>query len=347
MAYTNHNNIMQTCRCSSLVAASDDPTPPPFMRVIHHRFCQRLEYSRGAPPASTHIGQLKLLLSEIEFLTPFHGLNFFVVYAGAAPGVHVPILAEMFPTMHFILVDPAHSMISNGEYRNIEVRQEFMTNELAREFESRYKSKLLFVSDVRIGAPNDRESDREQQVRIQRDMDAQRAWLEIMRPESSVLKFRLPWNLNTNGKTNYLSGRIYFPVYGKVLTHEARLVVCRDAAPTEYDDRLYEGQMAYFNRVLRPAIQPVFGGGRCYDCTSFRCIIAKYLSAADGLLFDIGECDYSAVDAKCSLIETKLKEYSIGWSDTDKLNRVGWNEVRSASTHAGKAKSGHKGRARR
>ncbi len=335
---------MLTCKCSQKTAAAcsrtrtvttttvtpspspaamPTPLPPAFMRVIHHKRCGKMKYTRDPLPTAdccmTHLGQLKLLLSEIEFLIPFYGRpDMYVVYAGAAPGVHVPILAEMFSTMHFILVDPAPSMISNGKYPNIEVIQGFMTDELARHFASRYSSLLLFISDVRVGcAPGKKESDTVHQLRVKRDMDAQRGWVEIMRPLSSILKFRLPWSLEgDDGKTEYLGGRIYFPVYGKILTHEARLIVTRsdDAAAltfAKYDNKIYEKQMTFFNRVLRPAIYPAFGGNRCYDCTAFRWIICKYLAVSAG--YDVGSGDYKVVDDTCNSIERKLDAYKALW----------------------------------
>jgi hypothetical protein len=44
----------------------------------------------------------------------------------------MPILAEMFPDIHFILIDPHPSMIVSGPYHNIQVIQGFMTDEVAR-----------------------------------------------------------------------------------------------------------------------------------------------------------------------------------------------------------------------
>ena len=279
------------------------------MRVIHRKLCGRASYSTKAPPECTHLGQLKLLVSEIEFLTPHYGQQFRVIYAGAAPGVHMPILAGMFPTMHFVLVDPVQSMIANGEYENIEVMRAFMTDTLASSFASS-PTPLLFISDVRVGAPSSNESDEAQQLRIQRDMDAQRRWLEVMRPQSSILKFRLPWSVG-GGTTNYPSGGIYFPVYGKQLTHEARLIVPMDAPAIEYDNLLYERQMAYFNSKMRPAIYPSFGG-RCYDCTAFRWIVCKFLAASVG--YDMGSTlDFSAIDNKCHSIERELEQLKQRW----------------------------------
>jgi hypothetical protein len=76
---------------------------------------QEMSYKKGMPPRPTlHIGQRKLLLSEIQFLT----LNLeskndeaFVVYAGAAPSNHIYLLRELFPNVKFLLVDPNEFLI--------------------------------------------------------------------------------------------------------------------------------------------------------------------------------------------------------------------------------------------
>lgn len=53
-----------------------------------------------------HLGQRKLLLSEIQFLTLNHTHSKYVVYAGAGPGHHIHYLYQLFPHLKFILVDP-------------------------------------------------------------------------------------------------------------------------------------------------------------------------------------------------------------------------------------------------
>jgi cap2 methyltransferase len=286
---------MLTCRCAPVSC-----NPSPFTRILDPQRCGTVAYTRRNPPPCTHWGQLKLLLSEIEFLTPFYGQSLLVVYAGAAPGVHLPLLASMFESMRFVLVDPQPSMMQNGEYPNIEVVRDFMSDEKALEFAGKH---LVFISDVRIGGEGG-ESDEAQQDRIQRDMDAQRRWLERMDPVASMLKFRLPWRL---GVTNYLSGRIHFPVYGKPLTHEARLVVPRGACAVDYDNRRYEQHMAHFNRVLRPSVQTLFGRSCCYDCTAFRWIVCGYLLKTMGCV--------SAIDDRCNAIELALRGYMTAWKN--------------------------------
>ena len=290
---------MLACHCSPCRSVGTIP----FVRVLNRKLCGKALYSRQSPPKCLHWGQLKLLLSEIEFLTPFYGQSLHVIYAGAAPGVHVPLLARMFSSMHFVLVDPSPSFVVNGEYCNIEVIVDFMTDALATDFAVKYGPNLLFISDVRVGASDENESDEAQQQRIQLDMDAQRGWLEVMRPLSSILKFRLPW---CAGVSKYLCGRIHFPVYGKSLTHEARLVVPKNALDVEYDLRLYEQQMTYYNRVLRPSIYSISGDARCYDCTAFRWILSAYTFASTG--------DYHSTDDLCNSIETELNLLKSKWA---------------------------------
>lgn len=70
-----------------------------------------LIYQEGASisKATVHHGQLKLLLSEIQFLTDIGmklDTNKIIVYAGAAPGNHIYELGKLFPKLKFVLVDP-------------------------------------------------------------------------------------------------------------------------------------------------------------------------------------------------------------------------------------------------
>ena len=59
-----------------------------------------------------HWGQLKLLMSEINFFNTLYQSNgntwpsTLVVYAGAAPGTHICYLSMMFPELQFVLIDP-------------------------------------------------------------------------------------------------------------------------------------------------------------------------------------------------------------------------------------------------
>jgi hypothetical protein len=77
---------------------------------------ERLPYrsSKFAAKRTTHIGQLKLFLTELEFLTECltkHTDKAYVIYAGSAPSNKIDFLGQMFPNVVWILVDPNEHLI--------------------------------------------------------------------------------------------------------------------------------------------------------------------------------------------------------------------------------------------
>lgn len=219
------------------------------------------EYSRDTETNVLHFGQLKLLCCEIQFLRRvgnWEGCT--LIYAGASPGIHLPLLMRMFRGLRFVLIDPHRSAVGRGS-RRVRILRTCMTDDLAHHLAQQYGERLLFVSDVRVAGPRN-ETDDEHQARIERDMHAQMRWHGILNPRASLLKFRLPWN---RPFTEYLDGTLFLPIYGKRLTHEARLFVPRGAGTMQYDNQKYQRQMAYFNQVTRHAR---YQGDMCFDCYS-------------------------------------------------------------------------------
>ena len=220
-----------------------------------------------------HWGQRKLLVSEIEFLTKFAEEGITCIYAGAAPGTHIPFLSDLFPEIHFVLFDP--STFAINPTAQMTTREEYMTNEIANEF---INFKTLLISDVRsvdyrIFDPLQMEEG------VARDMVQQMEWYHIMKPVAALLKFRLPW---TEGETTYLKGDIHFPVWGPQTTTESRLVVT-SPENISYNNKEYEEKMFYFNTVTRSSAYRhdihihAEGIDHCYDCTSEIKVIKDYL----------------------------------------------------------------------
>lgn len=61
-----------------------------------------------------HIGQLKLFLSEVEFLTErlkSHKDKVVMVYAGSSPCHHASYLSKMFPNLKMVLIDPSEHLV--------------------------------------------------------------------------------------------------------------------------------------------------------------------------------------------------------------------------------------------
>lgn len=120
-------------------------TDIPFQRTLTDDF-PRQQYRRRQNEQKTviHWGQRKLLMSEIEFLTMYGKPGHPVVYAGAAPGTHIKHLAQLFPELDFVLVDPAPFNLK--ETAQVTLRQELFTDAVAAEFTGRAP---LFISDIR------------------------------------------------------------------------------------------------------------------------------------------------------------------------------------------------------
>jgi cap2 methyltransferase len=263
--------------------ASHPITNIPFARTLEPD-APKKPYRRRADEEKTaiHWGQRKLLMSEIEFLLlsmPPKRKKCVVVYAGAAPGTHVRILADLFPSHLFVLVDPAPFTV-RPEKGRIVIHQCMFTDELAKGMRAELEPKkhhLLFISDVR-SCDLDLHSEQVYNERINADMQSQAQWHKLLLPFKSMLKFRLPY---APGKTEYLSGGIHLPVWGPGSTTECRLVVDTHPNTQIYDHVEHEQRMFHFNTVTRVALykHSVRGCGidHCFDCTSEVTILTKYL----------------------------------------------------------------------
>ncbi len=72
---------------------------------------ENLKYCRSGTllKQSIHVGQLKLFLSEIQFLTDSLDScteSAIAIYAGSAPSNKIPYIQKLFPNVKFVLVDP-------------------------------------------------------------------------------------------------------------------------------------------------------------------------------------------------------------------------------------------------
>lgn len=228
-----------------------------------------------------HWGQRKLLMSEIEFLCIIGRENLenaLIVYAGAAPGTHIPYLCDLFPEARFILVDPAP--FKAQETDRVHIIQDIFTDELASNIALHNKKKsIYFISDIRTADPDD-DDEQEVERKVQSDQDSQMRWHKLIEARRSMLKFRLPWYVES---TEYLDGLIYLPVWGPQTTTECRLITY-EHAPLKmkvYENKKYESQMMFFNNVTRHSLfqHDVIGEGldHCYDCKAEIHILKMYL----------------------------------------------------------------------
>jgi len=242
---------------------------------------RRLKYFSGRRSRNVHWGQRKLLIAELEFFT-LHWDEKKVphpicLYAGAAPGIHVPVLSKLFPAFVFHLYDPRDFEIKQSE--KIFLHQEFFTDEVAAQWAGR--DDVFFVSDIRRAGPEDaraasvellrrlpvgaKYSKRELDTTINRiverniveDMACQEKWVRLINPVESLLKFHLPYILTEKDAEgfSYLDGRVYLQVWPGRNSTETRLVPRRNEAG-EFVSRLwdplwYEEALFYHNAVVR------------------------------------------------------------------------------------------------
>jgi hypothetical protein len=180
-------------------------------------------------PPGDHIGQRKLLMSEIQFLTNYKGKSKFVVYAGAAPGHKTHYLSLLFPEYTFILVDPNkfELFLPSGKTHRQEVHPDIthISNKYPTQsnlskvkstgsalcaffkkkkykiyiMEEFFTNKLakqlkslnsIFISDIRTG---DAKTGIPGDLHIIQNTSMMFNWIMLMQPDKSLLKFRSPY----------------------------------------------------------------------------------------------------------------------------------------------------------
>ena len=210
-----------------------------------------------------HLGQRKLLMNEIIFLTKYATLSNLIVYAGAAPGIHIPFLLELFPKLKFELWDPAPFAIK--ENNRIKIYNDYFTNESAKKY---IGQNILFVSDIRSGSDKMSYEEFEKQVEINNNYQVD--WINIIKPIMSMLKFRIPFTIKE--KYNYFDGTIYLQPWAPIDSAETRLIT-DGKKMILYDPLEYENKLYYFNNIVREYqfinhnIQTINGICHCFDCS--------------------------------------------------------------------------------
>src|SRR3989338_871731 len=92
--------------------------------------------------ANQHLGQRKLLLSEIQLLTKYYteqDTDPVVIYIGAAPGIHLPFLSKLFPNVKFILYDGAkfcNDILENP--KTYKIKNIFFDSDECKKLKKRY-----------------------------------------------------------------------------------------------------------------------------------------------------------------------------------------------------------------
>lgn len=196
-----------------------------------------------------HLGQRKLLMSEIQMLTAYYAdkpeKDPVILYIGAAPGSHLITLLTLFPRIKFILYDGAKFDPNLRKNKRFELHNEFFDDAKAAAYAG-YKH-LLFVSDIRL-------TETQFEAGVMRDMKMQADWVKIIDPVMSLLKFRISYDSKPGDKIKYLKGTLLFGIWAKPLSGETRLLVKQadNKKMVSYDFSKYEQTQFYHNKQVRP-----------------------------------------------------------------------------------------------
>lgn len=227
-------------------------------------------------PRTAHSGQLKLLVGDIMFFTLFYkGGPATCVYAGAAPGVNIMVLARIYPEIKFELYDTNYIFVPNDLVNRVRVHNTLFKDSDAISYANR--NDIYFLSDIRSGVSEDPSKMYANEVAIIKDMYTQKRWVELIQPVESMLKFRLPFDeLTTNSmifqntpiayKVNpplppnrfrYLRGYVMLQSFAPYQSAECRLIPIRTPDGKyemfDYDYPAHEQIMFYHNTITRIA----------------------------------------------------------------------------------------------
>jgi hypothetical protein len=236
---------------------------------------------------SLHWGQLKMFLNELDFLTRIvaqTGLTkFTLLYVGNLYGAYFTHVLDMFPEMTVLL------------YTENDVEKEIANHPRVKHYKEKFSvdmcyylttenidtRELFLYSNIRSGTSS---------KSYKQDMDEQVAWLKILTPRMSSIKFKLEYpgsGVDEDVISFYPDGQLLFCPFTSPTSTETRLIINNDFNEKKYSCRAYEEKMFYHNSVARKQSYLIMGFSdlelksnglcNCYDCKLFAEIVISYL----------------------------------------------------------------------
>ena len=241
---------------------------------------------------NTHIGQLKLFLSELQTLVYYIDttLTKTILYIGAHPGNHIHILSRLFPSIKFHLYDIGNNWDERlKENQNIIIYNKYFDETDIKKWQQ-YNQPLFLISDIRsLDVKDDPESFSEREDLVWADMKLQQNWVEKIKPETALLKFKLPYPTEKENKKYYLDGTVLRQFYARPSSAETRLLI-KGISYRDWNLNIYEEMNAYHNQIVRKILKffhPLYGNkmpiyldrgmNNDYESTGFYTIIMDYL----------------------------------------------------------------------
>ena len=246
----------------------------------------KLEYQnrRHRPSSTLHIGQIKLFLTTLQFLTKYVPKNkeTHILYPGSAYGYNIHILSKLFPNCYWYLIDPLpyYKQLYNND-KILHMSNTFFTDKDAEFFKNKLKNKFtIFICDIRNTFADKDWNIHE--IRIDKDMSYQYNWCKIFNANISFLKFRIPRFTN---EYTYLNGELFIQPFSPITSTETRLVVHKNAKDKIYYLDDYEDKMYYHNRILRVCNYSKLHNYKykffcnCFDCSFCFLILENYIKS--------------------------------------------------------------------
>ncbi len=258
------------------------PAPPQEfdLQTYHHVTSQQF-LNRRAGNFNCHLGQRKLLFALLEFLTlcvekfDTHLRDCLLIYIGAAPGLNISVVLQLFPSLMVELYDPSPIQCRS---HNARLHHKCFTDHCIQEVHTRQKQlgkkHLLFVSDMRRSVD---------EAVIEDDMKKQAQWARDCLASAVSLKFRLPYDTDY---FTYLDGTVYVQLYAPVRSAESRLIAFANAGnfkERQFDVKDYDRKMHCFNMYWRGATSE--HPGALHLTSRFpKLYLQKYEAAAEYLI---------------------------------------------------------------
>ncbi len=334
------------------------PNAPDDFYKNHHLYTNWKEYTpyksireiEDIYTRSSHWGQLKLMLTEICFLSLFSGIDYSsttkgtkgvkVIYAGAAPSDHIEILVKYFPKeYHYDLVDPEKwnqefvnktkgelgKQNMSPDYKKytineqIDVYHGFFTDELANTFAEKYKDdQVIFLSDIRPTNIEELSSTIEERNRIvNENMEMQRKWYEIIKTKNKfevwgMFKFKPTFDSNI---TEYLDGYLFYQPWAPLKSPELRLIT-NSLGLKKYDNKWLEEHLVWFNEVRRNSFDGEYRDpllNNMFDTTYMYDIIEllRYIFDIEGKNLNVIDIMSELCNKLCNNNKIYLKDYKL------------------------------------
>lgn len=212
-------------------------------------------------------GQLKLLLNEIRFLTDSIKIHnrkvnerYIILYIGSAPGLHIPYLRKLYSkyNIEWHLYDKTphcNEIVQTFKKPNMVNSAYFLEKDIEFFLRKKRTHTILFISDIRTTTSSKSEPTTQNLIE---DYKLQWNIVKKLRPEFSLLKFRLPFPDDWKDGIffNFPYGEQYLQAFTDRSSNEFRIVVKENNITGKliFTKKIlieYEERFAFYNQEYR------------------------------------------------------------------------------------------------